>query len=79
MEQDFYKGNSSEMDLSVIVPDAGARKVVHDIIYDELCLGVISESSKQSYTAIIDQLVKDGAEAVILGCTEITMLISQQD
>ncbi|MCY9656590.1 aspartate/glutamate racemase family protein [Paenibacillus chondroitinus] len=80
MEQAFYKGRLTEkFGLQVIVPDEADRKIVHDIIYEELCLGIMNENSKQSYLAIISRLVQDGAEAVILGCTEITLLISQSD
>ncbi|MDR6549930.1 aspartate/glutamate racemase family protein [Paenibacillus qinlingensis] len=80
MEQDFYKGNLvRKYGLDVIVPDEVSRKIVHEIIYEELCLGILREESKQSYITIINQLVQDGAEAVILGCTEITLLISQGD
>ncbi|MBA2939439.1 aspartate/glutamate racemase family protein [Paenibacillus sp. CGMCC 1.16610] len=80
MEQAFYKGRLTEkFGLNVIVPGEADRKIVHDIIYEELCLGIMNENSKQSYLAIIDLLVQDGAEAVILGCTEITLLISQSD
>lgn len=79
MEQDFYKGRLvDKFDLEVLVPPADARKIVHDIIYEELCLGTIKEASKQSYMEIIQNLVSEGAEAVILGCTEITLLIAQE-
>lgn len=80
MEQEFYKGRLIEKyGLEVMVPDEADRKVVHDIIYQELCLGVINEHSKTKYMDIIEGLVGKGAEAVILGCTEITMLIGQED
>ncbi|OAS16452.1 aspartate/glutamate racemase family protein [Paenibacillus oryzisoli] len=80
MEQDFYKGRLvDKFDLEVLVPPADARKLVHEIIYEELCLGMIKEESKQSYMEIIQNLVSEGAEAVILGCTEITLLIAQED
>ncbi|MGG1555127.1 aspartate/glutamate racemase family protein [Paenibacillus ferrarius] len=80
MEQEFYKGRLTEkFGLEVIVPDKEERKLVHDIIYQELCLGVLNDASKQIYVNIIDRLEKQGAEAVILGCTEITLLISQKD
>ncbi|WP_322907109.1 aspartate/glutamate racemase family protein [Paenibacillus campi] len=80
MEQDFYKGRLVDtFGLDVIVPEAEERAIVHDVIYEELCLGIINESSKQKYIDIIDRLVDRGAEAVILGCTEITMLIGQTD
>ncbi|WP_284639504.1 aspartate/glutamate racemase family protein [Paenibacillus silviterrae] len=78
MEQDFYKGRLIEkFGLEVIVPDEAERMVIHDIIYRELCLGIINEDSKQSYIKIINSLSDQGAEAIILGCTEITLLISQ--
>lgn len=80
MEQNFYKGRLIEnYGLEVIVPNEVDRAVVHDIIYQELCLGVIKEESKQTYIRIINGLMQNGAEAVILGCTEITLLISQDD
>jgi aspartate racemase len=80
MEQDFYKGRIIEkFGLDVIVPNEVSRKIVHDIIYQELCLGIIKENSKQAYLEIINSLIQDGVEAVILGCTEITLLISQLD
>ncbi len=80
MEQDFYKGRLlDKFGLDVIIPGESERTIVHDIIYQELCLGVIKDESKQSYLRIIDQLSQQGAEAIILGCTEITLLISQED
>ncbi|WP_127583393.1 aspartate/glutamate racemase family protein [Paenibacillus koleovorans] len=80
MEQDFYKGRlTQKYGLEVMVPNEVDRAVVHDIIYEELCLGIKKEESKQAYIKIIDDLVQNGAEAVILGCTEITLLISQAD
>jgi len=80
MEQDFYKGRlAGKYGLDVVVPDAPDRKLVHDIIYQELCLGIFKESSKQEYIRIVDKLTEMGAEGVILGCTEIGMLISQKD
>ncbi|WP_088011076.1 aspartate/glutamate racemase family protein [Gottfriedia acidiceleris] len=79
MEHDFYKGRLIEQfGLDVIVPNEAERKLVHNIIYEELCLGIVKEESKQVYLNIIDQLIERGAEAVILGCTEITMLVSQE-
>jgi len=79
MEQDFYKGRLSEQfGIEVIVPEAGQRDVVHNIIYSELCLGKITEKSKQQYFEIINCLHEQGAEAVILGCTEITLLVQQE-
>ena len=80
MEQEFYKGRLSEKyGIDVVVPDAPDRKLVHDIIYQELCLGLHKQSSKQKYIRIVDKLSEMGAEGVILGCTEIGMLISQND
>ncbi|HHQ4676145.1 TPA: aspartate/glutamate racemase family protein [Aeromonas veronii] len=76
MEQDFYKGRLQErFGLAVLVPDEAGRERVHRIIYDELCLGEIRESSRAEYLAIIEGLVAAGAEAVILGCTEIALLV----
>ncbi|OCG21593.1 aspartate racemase [Gilliamella sp. wkB108] len=79
MEQDFYKSKLIDKGLNVIIPDEQDRIVINNIIYDELCRGVIKSSSKQAYLTIIEKLVKQGAEGVILGCTEIGLLITQQD
>ena len=80
MEQDFYKGRLSEnYGLNVLVPENEDRKAVHRIIYQELCLGKIESNSKAEYLRIIDSLSNQGAEAVILGCTEIGMLVNQED
>ena len=80
MEQDFYKGRLSEKyGLNVLVPDQPDRDIVHRVIYDELCLGKIESDSKAEYLRIIQQLAEEGAEAVILGCTEIGMLVQQTD
>lgn len=79
MEQDFYKGRLSEkFDIEVIVPETGQQDVVHNIIYSELCLGKITDESKQQYLEIINCLHEQGAEAVILGCTEIALLVQQE-
>lgn len=76
MEQDFYKGRLQDrFGLAVLVPDEAGRERVHRIIYDELCLGEIHESSRAEYLAIIAGLAAAGAEAVILGCTEIALLV----
>ncbi|MFB3948584.1 aspartate/glutamate racemase family protein [Aeromonas veronii bv. sobria] len=76
MEQDFYKGRLQDrFGLAVLVPDEAGRERVHRIIYDELCLGEIRESSRAEYLAIIEGLAAAGAEAVILGCTEIALLV----
>ncbi|MEX0135521.1 aspartate racemase [Bacillus cereus] len=80
MEEDFYKGRlKNKYGLNVLVPNEEDRKIVHNIIYQELCLGKIFSQSKEKYIKIIDNLIKDGAEAIILGCTEITLLVSQED
>lgn len=80
MEQDFYKGRlSKRYGLKVIVPNESDRKLIHGIIYKELCLGNIQHSSRQEYVRIVGELAASGAEAIILGCTEIGMLIRQSD
>ncbi|MGQ7848232.1 aspartate/glutamate racemase family protein [Granulosicoccus sp. 3-233] len=78
MSDDFYKGRMQEtFGLDVIVPDDSEQAQVHRIIYEELCLGIIEDASREVYTRIIDGLLARGAQAVILGCTEITLLINQ--
>ena len=78
MEQDFYKRRLSEkFGIEVVIPDAEDRKLVHGVIYDELCMGKIEDSSRSSYVKIIHKLKQQGAEAVILGCTEIALLVQQ--
>ncbi len=80
MEEDFYRGRLVQRHgLDVIVPDAAERETVHRVIYDELCLGKVEERSRQAYRDIIAHLVERGAEGVILGCTEIAMLVSPAD
>lgn len=80
MEQDFYKGRLREKyGLNVLVPDEEDRQIIHNTIYKELCRGKIQANSKAEYLRIIDLLANQGAEAVILGCTEIGMLITQDD
>lgn len=80
MEQDFYKGRlSGKYGLNVLVPDEADRRLVHQVIFQELCLGRIAPDSKAQYLRIIDRLADQGAEAVILGCTEIGMLTGQGD
>lgn len=80
MEEDFYKGRlTRQYGLQVIIPAAEDMETVHRVIYDELCLGKIESSSKQEYKDIIARLVGAGAEGVILGCTEIGLLIKQED
>ncbi len=80
MEQDFYRGRlESKHNLQVVVPNEADREIVHRVIYDELCLGVIKEESRQQYLAIMDKLVQDGAAGIILGCTEIELLVKPGD
>ncbi|MCD9544703.1 amino acid racemase [Photobacterium carnosum] len=79
MEQDFYKSRlTNKFEIDVIVPSTESRAIVHNVIYDELCKGIISAESRVKYLNIINELYKSGAEAVILGCTEIALLIQQQ-
>ena len=80
MEQDFYKGRLiDKFGLEVLVPEKPDRDIVHRVIYDELCQGKIEASSKLEYVRIMAELVKQGAEGIILGCTEIMILVSQED
>jgi len=80
MEQDFYKGRLQEKhNIDVVIPTDEDREIVHKIIYNELCLGNIKDSSKNEYIRIIENLVEQGAQGIILGCTEIPLLIKQKD
>lgn len=80
MEQDFYIGRlEKQFGIDVVVPDDAERDTIHQIIFAELCQGRIEDISRQRYLAIIDSLHAQGAQAVILGCTEIAMLVSQDD
>jgi len=80
MEEEFYKGRLlKKHGLEVIIPNEEERQIIHDILYDELCLGEIKKLSKDKFKKIIDNLVVRGAEGIILGCTEIPLLINQED
>lgn len=79
MEQNFYKEKLIEKGINVIIPDKTDIKIINDIIYEELCLGIINPESKTKYLEIIKKLEKEGAEGVILGCTEIGMLVKKGD
>jgi aspartate racemase len=79
MEQTFLRDRLASHGLTVIVPDAEDRGLVHRVIYDELCLGIVTEESRQSYRHVIGRLVAAGAEGIILGCTEIELLVDQTD
>lgn len=78
MEQDFLKRRLEARGLRVMVPDAEARQAVHRIIYEELCVGIISEASRTIYQRVIQALTARGAQAIILGCTEIGLLIKPE-
>lgn len=79
MEQPFYRERLARHGISAVIPDEADRATVHRIIYDELVQGIVTEESRQAYRDAIGRLVAGGAEGVILGCTEIELLISQQD
>ncbi|WP_261558846.1 aspartate/glutamate racemase family protein [Frankia tisae] len=79
MEQAFYRDRLTAAGLRVLVPRAADRALVHRVIYDELCRGVVREESRQQYVAVIERLAAAGAEGVILGCTEIELLVRRQD
>ncbi|WP_441002966.1 aspartate/glutamate racemase family protein [Pseudocolwellia agarivorans] len=80
MEQDFYKDRLTErFGIEVVVPSSNDQTIVHNVIYDELCRGVINPDSKELYLTIVKNLFEQGAQAVILGCTEIALLINQND
>ena len=79
MAEEFYKARlENDFAIDVLVPDAAQQDLVHEVIYTELCLGRISRHSRQQYLEILDALHARGAEAVILGCTEIALLVQQQ-
>jgi len=80
MEQDFYKGRLQRLfGLEVLVPEADDRRIVHDIIYRELVAGEVRAESRMAYREVIERLTVRGAEAIILGCTEIMLLVSEAD
>lgn len=79
MEQDFYKGKLAENGISVVIPDADDIETVNSIIFHELCIGKIEDKSRKKYLEIIDKMSAKGVQGVILGCTEIGLLIHQED
>lgn len=79
MEQAFYKARVEGFGIEVIVPDSHERMEVNRIIYEELCLGIIKQDAKSYYIQVVEELVQAGAQGVILGCTEIGLLIQQED
>ncbi|ONH51048.1 aspartate racemase [Pseudomonas cedrina] len=78
MEQDFLKARLTAQGLTVLVPEAQERQAVHRIIYEELCVGVMSDASRKVYQGVIQSLAARGAQAIILGCTEISLLIKPE-
>ena len=79
MEKDFYKGRLADAHgLEVVVPSPADRRVIHRIIYQELCLGIVKEESRQQYLTIMNRMRGDGVEGIIEGCTEIVMLVGQE-
>ncbi|GCF93835.1 racemase [Enterococcus florum] len=79
MTQDFYKQRIVEQDIEVLIPDEAAIERINDIIFNELCLGELKAESKAFFLEVVDQLASNGAQGVILGCTEIGLLIQQAD
>jgi aspartate racemase len=80
MEEDFYKGRLIQKHgLQVIIPTAEDRAIVHRVIYDELVIGNINPTSRAQYQRIIDELVQQGCEGIVLGCTEIGLLVKEAD
>jgi aspartate racemase len=80
MEQDFYVGRLRDAHgLDVIVPEADDRAMVHRVIYDELCVGVVRDDSRDEYRRVMERLVERGAKAILLGCTEIELLVGPED
>lgn len=79
MTQNFYKKKLEENGITVLIPDEKSIEIVNRVIYDELCLGMISSGSREQYLKIIDALALKGAQGVILGCTEIGLLVHQED
>jgi aspartate racemase len=79
MQQDFYKSKLLEKGLEVIIPEIEDIEIINHTIYNELCLGIISENSKKELVRIINSLTAEGAEGIILGCTEIGLLVKQED
>jgi len=80
MEQDFYRSRlQSFHGISVLVPEKANREIVHRVIYEELCLGRVVDASRIQFRRVIEDLVDSGAEAIVLGCTEISMLVQRSD
>jgi aspartate racemase len=79
MSEDFYKSKLIEKGINVIVPEENDQNIINEIIYEELCKGIIKNTSKKIYIEIINKMLKNGAQGIILGCTEIGLLIKQED
>ena len=80
MEQDFYRGRLEQRhDIAVLVPEAAERELVHRVIYDELCRGVLRDDSREGYRRIIAGLDERGAEGIVFGCTEVSLLVGAAD
>ena len=79
MEQDFYRDRLASHGLTVLTPPSDDRAIVHRVIYDELCLGIVREESRGAYRRIMADLVASGAQGIVLGCTEIELLVGPED
>lgn len=79
MEQEFYRTRLEEKGIQVFIPDDNDRVVIHKVIFEELCLGKIHQDSRREYKRIIEELIVKGAEGIVLGCTEIPLLIKKED
>ncbi|MBP2658390.1 MAG: aspartate racemase [Firmicutes bacterium] len=80
MEEDFYKGRlTSKHNIEVIIPEPDEREIIHSVIYQELVIGKIADSSREKYNKIIEGMYRNGAEGIILGCTEIALLVHEKD
>jgi aspartate racemase len=79
MDAPFYRERLATHGIETLAPDAADRDLVHRIIYDELCLGIVTEPSRDAYRAVIGRLTDAGAQGIILGCTEIELLIGAAD
>ena len=79
MEEDFYRSRIESKGIQVVIPDVEDRAIVNEIIFSELCVGIIAEKSRREYQRIIKKMIESGAEGIILGCTEIPLLIKEED
>jgi aspartate racemase len=79
MEQSFYRDRLADGGVRALVPDEDDRALVHRVIYDELCVGIVREESRKGYREVIERLVAEGAQGIVLGCTEIELLVTERD